>query len=205
MGLGGDYWPGRTVDGISYDGGFSVSCGAERFVGKKIVIAAGLGSRRLAGLVGLSMPVSPLKGQILVTERVRPFLDYATHITRQTEEGGVMMGDSLEDVGFDVSSTHKVMSGIAARNLAVFPLLRDVNVVRTWAALRVMSPDGAPIYEESATCPGAYSATCHSGVTLAGVHALELAPGILRGVLPAGVAAFGSGRFAEGVRDVQAF
>ena len=145
------------------------------------------------------MPVSPLKGQIVVTERVRPFLEYVTHITRQTEEGGVMMGDSMEDAGFDVSSTVRVVRDIAARNLAVFPLLRDVNIVRMWAALRVMSPDGRPIYEESVTCPGAFSATCHSGVTLAGAHALELAPGIMRGVLPEAVATFGAGRF-----DVQA-
>ena len=110
----------------------------------------------------------------------------------------------MEDVGFDVTSTHAVMRDIAARNLAVFPLLRDVNVVRSWAALRVMSPDGAPIYDESVTCPGAFSATCHSGVTLAGVHALELAPGIVRGALPAGVAGFGAGRFGVGRFDVSA-
>ena len=33
----------------------------------------------------------------------------------------------------------------------MFPLLAGLNVVRTWAALRVMSPDGFPIYEQSAT------------------------------------------------------
>ncbi len=204
-GHGGDYLPGRTVDDIAYDGGFTVTCGAERFLSDKIVIAAGLGSRILAPMVGLSMPVTPLKGQILITERLRPFLDHATHITRQTDEGSVMMGDSLEDAGFDISSTVGVLKDIAARNMAVFPGLRDANIVRVWAALRVMSPDGAPIYEQSETCPGAFSATCHSGVTLAGAHALDIAPAILKGELPEAVASFAAGRFAQGAGHVQAF
>ena len=204
-GHGGDYLPGRTVDDIAYDRGFTITCGPERFLAEKVVIAAGLGSQHLAPMVGLSMPVTPLKGQIMITERLRPFLDHATHITRQTDEGSVMMGDSLEDVGFDISSTVNVLKDIAARNMTVFPVLRDANIVRVWAALRVMSPDGAPIYEQSETCPGAFSATCHSGVTLAGAHALDIAPAILKGELPDAVAAFGSARFARGVSHVQAF
>ena len=56
--------------------------------------------------------------------------------------------------------------------------------MRVWAALRVMSPDGFPIYEQSERYPGAFAATCHSGVTLAGAHALALAPAILAGELP---------------------
>ena len=64
-----------------------------------------------------------------------------------------------------------------------------------WAALRVMSPDGFPIYEQSDRFPGAFAATCHSGVTLAGAHALALAPAILAGELPETLAAFSSDRF----------
>jgi hypothetical protein len=31
----------------------------------------------------------------------------------------------------------------------------EARVLRTWAALRVMSPDGFPVYEESQSSPGA--------------------------------------------------
>ena len=58
----------------------------------------------------------------------------------------------------------------------MFPFLRDVRVNRTWAALRVMSPDSFPIYEQSTARPGAFLATCHSGVTLAAAHAFAFAP-----------------------------
>lgn len=192
---GGDYLPRRSVDAIDHDGGFTVRSGAESFAAGKLVIAAGLGSRKLAPMVGLDMPVSPLRGQIVVTERLRPFLDIATVNLRQTDEGSVIMGTSQEDVGFDNGTSLPVMRDIAASNLAIFPLLKDASVVRVWGALRVMSPDGFPIYEQSATHPGAFAATCHSGVTLAGAHALALAPAILAGELPPALDAFSSRRF----------
>ena len=190
------YHPGRTVDAIdAAPNDFTVHSGTERFTAPRVVIAAGLGSRNLAPMVGLSMPVTPLQGQIIVTERLPHFLDYATHVCRQTEEGTVMLGDSQEDVGFDISTKVATLKDIAARNVRVFPALRDANIVRAWAALRVMSPDGFPIYEQSERYPGAFAATCHSGVTLAGAHALVLAPAILQGTLPEELSAFHSQRF----------
>jgi glycine/D-amino acid oxidase-like deaminating enzyme len=190
------YLPGRRVDEIAWaGGGFSISCGEETFVAPKIVLAAGLGNARLAPMVGLDMPVHPLRGEIIVTGRMKPFLAYATHVVRQTVEGTVMLGDSQEDVGFDTAVSVPVLRDIAARDVAFFPCLAEATVVRVWSALRVMTPDGFPIYQQSATCPGAFAATCHSGVTLAGAHAFELAPAILAGQLPGKFDAFSSARF----------
>lgn len=192
------YLPGRKVDLIrAAPHRFAVGCGAEQFTAEKLVIAAGLGSRALAPLAGLSMPVSPLQGQIIVTERLRPLLNYPTHLMRQTGEGTVMLGDSQEDVGFETATRVSVLKEIAARNVAAFPALKEASVVRTWAALRVMTPDGFPIYEQSTLYPGAFAATCHSGVTLAGAHALALAPAVLEGQLPDSLDAFSSRRFVH--------
>ena len=108
-----------------------------------------------------------------------------------------MLGDSQEDAGFDTTTKVSTLQQIAARNIQVFPALRSANIVRTWAALRVMSPDGFPIYQQSERYPGAFAATCHSGVTLAGAHALALAPAILSGELPDELDAFHSQRFGS--------
>jgi glycine/D-amino acid oxidase-like deaminating enzyme len=196
-GRGGDYLPGRVVDAIdAAPGSFVVRCGGESIAAGKLVVAAGLGSRSLAPMVGLEMPVSPLQGQIIVTERISPFLPYATHVMRQTAEGAVMLGDSEEDVGFETRTRVATLQRIAERNVQVFPALKDARIVRMWAALRVMSPDGFPIYDQSERFPGAFAATCHSGVTLAGAHALALAPAILDGELPPELTAFSARRFA---------
>jgi glycine/D-amino acid oxidase-like deaminating enzyme len=178
----GAYRPGAKAERITASGGsFRVEAGGETHVGAKLVIAAGLGSRALGRQVGLDVPVDPLKGQILVTERTKPLLDLPTIFVRQTEEGSILLGDSHENVGFDIGSTVDVISNIAARAVRSFPFLRDLRIVRSWAALRIMTPDGFPVYDESESCPGAYAVTCHSGVTLAAAHALRLAPAIVEG------------------------
>ncbi|HZZ95113.1 MAG TPA: FAD-binding oxidoreductase [Usitatibacter sp.] len=149
----------------------------------KVVLAAGIANARIGPMVGLDVPVRPQRGQLIVTEKVAPFLDYPISTIRQTDEGGVMLGDSQEEQAEPVVG-HRVIAVLADRARRMFPKLGPLNIVRTWAALRVMTKDGFPIYEESAQCPGAFVATCHSGVTLAAGHALSLAPLLARGELP---------------------
>jgi glycine/D-amino acid oxidase-like deaminating enzyme len=181
---GGTYESNQTVVDIQFQNpGFMVKTQSDSFTSARVVLAAGLGTRELAPKVGLNAPVSPLKGQIMVTAKIKPFLNRPTHFMRQTDEGGVIIGESKEDVGFDDRTTPSVMHALAKRAGMIFPMLRDVNVVRTWGALRVMTPDGAPVYQHSETCPGAFMTCVHSGVTLAGAHAGPLADAIAGGAL----------------------
>lgn len=177
--------------------GYEVEASGERFQAWRVVLAAGLGNRQLAAQIGLRVPVSPQRGQILVTERIGKFLAWPTTYVRQTDEGTVQLGDSMEDVGLDDGTTADVMTAIARRAVRAFPLLDGVRLVRAWGALRVMTPDGLPIYEESAECPGVFAVTCHSGVTLAPVHAFDVAPWLLGGEPPDGLQAFTARRFDE--------
>jgi hydrogen cyanide synthase HcnC len=191
-----DYRPNHDVATITpRDGGFRICGSWGEVAAGKVVLAAGLGNARLAPMVGLEAPVKPSKGQIIVTEKTAPFLHNPMATIRQTDEGGVMIGDSQEDRGFDTIVGQPVISVMAERAMHTFPRLAGLNVVRTWSALRVMSPDGFPIYEQSQSHPGAFVATCHSGVTLAANHVLTLAPAILAGALPEAVASFSARRF----------
>lgn len=197
---GGRLCAGVRLDAISHDdGGFTARSGTRRFHAPRIVLAAGLGNRTLAPMVGLSAPVQPNRGQILVSERVQPFLRHPTLYVRQTGEGVVQIGDSKEDVGFDDGTTLAQLSRIAARAVRCFPLLARIQVVRTWGALRVMSPDGFPIYDASTTCPGAFVVSCHSGITLAPQHAGPLVDWMrgqpAPGSTPAVLSAFTAERF----------
>ena len=147
-------------------------------------------------MVGLSAPMRPERGQIIVTERVQPFLRHPVVTIRQTNEGTVMIGDSKEDSTDDRGMTLSINAMMADRAVRMFPRLASLNVVRTWSAIRVMTEDGFPIYEQSQTHPGAFVACCHSGVTLAAVHAMTLPPMIAAGALDASlVGAFTARRF----------
>jgi glycine/D-amino acid oxidase-like deaminating enzyme len=181
--------------------GFELVTGATKWRAPRVVLAAGLGNRELAPQVGLHAPVRPNKGQVLVCERAARFLDHPTAYIRQTDEGTIQLGDSMEDVGFDDGTTVDVLRTIARRGVRSFPVLKSLRLVRAWGALRVMTPDGFPIYEASTQCPGAFVVTCHSGVTLAANHVFSIAPwiaGAADGIAPAGIEPFGGGRFLHG-------
>jgi glycine/D-amino acid oxidase-like deaminating enzyme len=193
---GGAYFPQCNVSAIKaapHD--FTVTAGGGTFNAAKIVLAAGLGNKELGALVGLNVPVQPVRGQIFATERVKPVLSMLTIWIRQMAEGSLLIGESREDAGYNDATTPDVQQTLAARAIKMFPFLRDVRIVRHWGALRVMAPDGLPIYEQSAEYPGAFVATCHSGVTLAAVHALRYAQFVADGALPAEVARFTNKRF----------
>jgi glycine/D-amino acid oxidase-like deaminating enzyme len=152
-----------------------VVAGPELYRATKVVLAAGLENAKLGALVDLDVPVYPVRGQILVTQRMRRFLELPTHIIRQTPDDTVIIGDSKEDAGYDDRSDAGIMGDIAARAVRAFPCLAEASVVRSWAGLRIMTPDGAPIYARSTRLPGVHAASCHSGVTLAPVHAGPIA------------------------------
>jgi hydrogen cyanide synthase HcnC len=193
---GGSYRANAKVDRLAREGErFMIDTPQGRLSSTRIVLAAGLGNAGLASQVGLDIPVRPQRGQLIALERVRRFMHYPMSTLRQTDEGTVLIGDSQEEAGFNTTIGTAVLATLADRARRIYPQLADVRVVRTWAALRVMSPDGFPVYEQSRSAPGAFAATCHSGVTLAAAHALDLAPRIAGGDLGAAMAPFTSERF----------
>ena len=195
---GASYRPGARVEAIERRGGeFEIRTAGGTVRAAKVVLAAGNANMTLAPMVGLSAPMRPERGQIIVTERLRPFLNHPVVTLRQTDEGTVMIGDSKEEGTDPAGMNIDINAVMADRAVRMFPLLRSVNIVRTWRAIRVMPEDGFPIYDQSETHPGAFLVTCHSGVTLAGIHALRLARMIGEGRLDGSqVGAFSARRFA---------
>jgi hydrogen cyanide synthase HcnC len=191
------YMPERPVHTIVplAGGGFRIGTSRGGIESERVVLAAGLGNAALAPMVGLTAPVRAQRGHIMVTERVAPFLHHPVATIRQTDEGGVMIGDSKEEDPADDRTRQGILAAQARRAIRIFPLLEELNVVRSWAAMRVMSPDGFPIYDASIEAPGAFLVTCHSGITLAAAHAELLAPMIARGALDRELAIFNGRRF----------
>ncbi|CAB3681822.1 MAG: FAD-binding oxidoreductase [Achromobacter sp.] len=192
-----DYLPRCPAQQIRQrDGVFEVTTPTGTVRGRKLVLASGLSNKALGEQVGLAVPVRPQRGQIVVLERTRRLLETPLSTLRQTDEGTWLIGDSQEEAGYvDNQVGLPILGTLADRAVRTLPALREVRVVRSWAALRVMSRDGFPIYQQSETCPGAFVATCHSGVTLAAAHALKLAPMIAAGQLADDMAPFSTRRF----------
>ncbi|MCP1169901.1 FAD-binding oxidoreductase, partial [Limimaricola sp. ASW11-118] len=176
--LGGRIETGARVNRVSpvSGGGFDLALdgGGMRRAGR-VVLCAGLGSAKLAEQLGFHTRVRPQRGEMLITEKIRDRLPVLSSTIRQVNEGGIQIGGTKADAGFDDHESLQIMSDLARHAVAVFPALADLRVVRAWGSLRVMTPDGYPVYARAPEHPGAFLVTCHSGVTLAPMHATALA------------------------------
>lgn len=176
-------------------GGFLVTADNGRYGCDRLVLAAGNGTPELGRMVGLDVPITPERGQAMVTERVQPFLPLPTIGVRQSPEGSVFLGTTKEEVGFDIGVTADAAGHMASRAVRTFPQLARIKVLRQWGCLRIMSPDGHPVYAESETHPGAYVAVCHSGLTLASSHTTDFPQMLISGSFAEKLAPFHHRRF----------
>jgi glycine/D-amino acid oxidase-like deaminating enzyme len=203
---GGVHLPGAKVTAVEpVAGGYRVvRADGSAVEGARVLVAAGVATTGLAAMIGLDVPVRPVRGQNIVTERLAPLLPLPASAIRQTGDGTIQIGVTSEDDGLlETPTTTDALARMAARALRVLPPLGSARMVRGWAALRPMTPDGFPAYAESPTHPGCFVAVCHSGVTLAAVHAGPMAEAVLGGLMPEHAAELHPSRFA-GMTHVQA-
>lgn len=170
--LGGALMTGNAVTNIMPGNeGLWLQAGAVQVMAGRVILAAGNDTKALAKGLDLPVYVQPERGQLLITERVSPVFPFAASGVRQTVTGGFQIGGTNERVGRSVAVTSSGAQSIARRAIDVMPGLGSLRVVRQWAGLRVLSPDGFPVYDRSRSHRGIHVATCHSGVTLAAFHA----------------------------------
>jgi sarcosine oxidase subunit beta len=161
----------REVTGIRQAGGrvTAVLTREGEMATGAVVDAAGVLVPQVARMVGVEVPILPQRGQIFQTETVAPLLGRPVQALRQFRSGSIMVGTTNEFVGFDRRTTYEAGVAVIARAARVVPALARMRVVRAWAGLRPMSPDGQPIYGPVNGVSGFYVAVGHSGVTLAAV------------------------------------
>ncbi|MBK5540684.1 cyanide-forming glycine dehydrogenase subunit HcnC [Pseudomonas sp. TH05] len=114
---------------------------------------------------GLSIPVKPVKGQILLTERMPKLLNGCLTTSdcymAQKDNGEILIGSTTEDKGFDVTTTYPEINGLVQGAVRCIPELAQVNLKRCWAGLRPGSPDELPILGPMAGVQGYLNACGH--------------------------------------------
>ena len=160
-----------------------------------VVDAAGVLVPEVARMVGVTVPILPQRGQMLQLEALPPLLTRPIQAIRQLRSGTTMVGTTNEFVGHDRTVTHAAGADILARARRVIPGLARARVLRGWAGLRPMSPDGLPIYGAVPSVPGFFVAVGHSGVTLAPVTGQVFLDLITAGRTDLPIAPYGLDRF----------
>jgi len=115
---------------------------------EQVVVAAGAWSAQLLATLGLQIPAKPMKGQMILFKCAEDFLPSMVLAKRRyaipRRDGHILVGSTLEDVGFDKTPTEDALESLRATAIELLPALADAQVVKHWAGLRPGSPDGVP-------------------------------------------------------------
>ncbi|MFQ5711157.1 MAG: NAD(P)/FAD-dependent oxidoreductase [Candidatus Geothermarchaeales archaeon] len=161
------------VKGVTSRSGRAHSIVTERgeTMARVIVNAAGAYSHVIARSVGVHLPLSVIRREILVTEPLRHFLKplvihmSSGFIARQTLRGEVISSTRMEDEpeSFSIKSSLRFIKKYARDALTVFPQFRYIKIMRQWAGNYDVTPDGSPILGEVEEVEGFIQANGFSG------------------------------------------
>jgi D-amino-acid dehydrogenase len=156
----------------------SVTVGGERLVAGAVVLAGGAWSAALGEALGMILPVSPQRGQILHlelpaadTSRWPIIQGFHSHYLLTFPRHRVVVGATREsEAGFDPRVTVAGLHEVVGEALRVAPGLADATLRETRVGLRPASPDGLPILGRAPEIENVYLATGH------GPSGLQLGP-----------------------------
>ncbi len=188
--------------------------GERRVNTPRVLLAAGHWVPRLAGLLGINVPLYPAPLMMSVTDRTEPVLPYLVqHVGRrlsmkQTEDGNLLIGGGWPsrlarraDGSPDLDGPAIVDAANLRANLKVatrvMPGLAERSLLRTWTGTTCISADQLPIVGEVAAAPGLFVAAGGSLFTLGPLLARLLARTIAEGSVPEELTMFAPHRFAH--------
>ncbi len=156
------------------DGGFEIATTREFVSARTVVNCAGPWAAEIASMVGITLPVEPLRRMLVPTEPFDRFphtapmiVDMSNGFHFRPEARGFLLAwnDPEETPGyktdFDPAFIEKILSR-AAERVPMFENL-EVNPKKAWAGLYEMTPDHHPILGESPEVPGFFFANGFSG------------------------------------------
>lgn len=198
---GGQVRHGSEVAQVS--GGSVRLVTGEVLTAEQVVVAAGSWSGLIAGVPAyLTKALRPVKGQILRLRSTAATPVPLNHTLRTEDvylvprpDGEVVAGATMEEKGFDTTSTAGGIFELLRAADELLPGIREMELIEVAAGLRPGTVDNAPIL--GTIEPGLVIATGHyrNGVLLAPVTADGIAELLAKGDLPAELAGFGPGRF----------
>ena len=176
-----------------------------------VVNAAGVYAPFIGRMVGADLPITPRRGQVLVTESVPRMLKRVLLCSRyiaskfsrnrtqntlgagmameQTRAGTLLIGSTREFVGYNRSVTPEGIRAILKHASDHVPAIKDLNIIRSFAGLRPHTPDGMPILGKVDGIEGFIVAAGHEGdgIALSPITGFLIAELIATGEMPASI------------------
>jgi sarcosine oxidase subunit beta len=137
-----------------------------------VICTAGAWSQRIGAMVGVDLPVSPLRRQIAVTEAIPALppavpmtIDFTSTFYFHGEGRGLLLGisDPAEEVGFRTDRSDRWLSLLSEAVGRRAPALLDIGITGGWAGLYEVTPDHNALIGEAASPSRFLYATGFSG------------------------------------------
>jgi glycine oxidase len=135
------------------------------FHAERVLIASGAWSARLIPPGCRPIQVAPVRGQIILLQ-ARPGLLRRIVLQRgdyliPRRDGRVLVGSTLEHVGYDQSTTREAREALWAKAIAWVPTFSESVIEHQWSGLRPSSPSNIPYVGQHPDLRGLFLNTGH--------------------------------------------
>jgi glycine/D-amino acid oxidase-like deaminating enzyme len=183
------------------------------FSGRRLVLAAGAWTQRLARLLGVELPIVVRFNTVSVTERMmrvaKMTIGHATGLLtlKQSDNGTMLIGGGWQGQGDPERGESAILPDNLLTNLRLaataVPALRRSRVVRSWIGYEAHVPDFLPLAGAMPGVPGAWLLACVRGGYTIGPYISELLATRILGGEP-DLPLFDPGRFNSAAAAVAA-
>jgi len=194
----------RTVRRVFRDhGGLSVETSEGLVTSQQVVLAAGSWAGCIDVEGEMALPVRPVRGQLLRLRWSGAPLARVVWGPRcyvvPWPDGSLLVGATVEDVGFDESATVAGVAGLLDAVTGLLPAARQAGFESVRVGLRPVTLDNLPAVGRAVSMPNLVYATGHyrNGVLLAPLTAALVAELLLNGTENPLLASVAPGRFEE--------
>lgn len=153
----------------------------EKFYAEVVILTAGAWSS-LIEFENFKIPaIKPIRGQMIAFQTAKRLFQKVIYSPRgylvPRADGRILIGATVEDVGFDKSLTDNGISFLREAAFEIAPSLANLEIYEKWAGLRPFYADGLPILGEFPEIENLFIATAHyrNGILLAPMTAKILA------------------------------
>jgi glycine oxidase len=167
----------EEVRGFSRQGNriIGVETAQTQYEADEVLLAGGAWTKGLSEILGFSIPVRPVRGQVVLFQAEPGLLKHvlfsANAYLVPRLDGRIYVGSTLEEAGFDKSVTAEAVAGLTKGAISALPALERAKVESTWSGLRPGSMDGLPYLGRVPGFDNFWAATGHftHGILLAAV------------------------------------
>ena len=147
------------------DGLVGVQSTSAMWEAERVVLAAGSWSSMITVQDADRVPVKPIRGQLIQLRSDPGALHRVIWgpdgYLVPWPDGSVLVGSTVEDVGFDEGHTDEAVAKLRAAAASLVPELERAEVTSIRTGLRPKGPDDVPLLGHSRAVPGLIYATAH--------------------------------------------